>query len=138
MIPIYRAKKLDSDEWVEGYLMPFAHLGGYFIRESEYGFLEEAEHQIDQNTLAIHFPNMIDKNGKKIFASLSEDGVGGDEVILKEVVYVNFTNGDTKTRDRNGIVIFSKDCVRIDCRELETLFAVIGDVEVIGTHKGES
>ena len=33
---------------------------------------------IDPSTLAIHFPDMLDSEGTKIFASLSEDGMGGD------------------------------------------------------------
>ncbi len=39
---------------------------------------------------------MIDKNGKKIFASLSEDGVGGDDVKFKEITYINFVTGEIK------------------------------------------
>ena len=33
---------------------------------------------IDNSTLAIHFPSMIDGKGNKIFASLSENRKGGD------------------------------------------------------------
>ena len=33
---------------------------------------------IDQSTLAIHFPDMLDSQGNKIFVSLSENGKGGD------------------------------------------------------------
>jgi len=36
--------------------------------------------EIDPTTLAIHFPNMVDKKGNKIFASLNKDGKGGDIV----------------------------------------------------------
>ena len=35
-------------------------------------------HIIDPTTLAIHFPNMTDIKGDKIFASLQDDGKGGD------------------------------------------------------------
>ena len=74
MIPIYRAKKIGKDEWVEGHHVK--HNGKHWIIRDEYVF--ELEDEIDPSTLAIHFNNMLDKNGKKIFASLSEDGVGGD------------------------------------------------------------
>ncbi len=80
MIPIYRAEKLDSDEWAEGYLSCDRFLECYLIDTGE-----EFNEDIDPNTLAIHFPNMIDKNGKKIFASLSEDGVGGDDLTWGEI-----------------------------------------------------
>ena len=86
-IPIYRAKKLDSEEWVEGGLSP---CGKYIVKYlsqlqkpypfDEYILVTSKYDEIDPNTLAIHFPSMLDKNGKKIFASLSEDGVGGDTI----------------------------------------------------------
>ena len=78
-MPIYRAKKIDSDEWVEGYLS--------YDREYEVnrivvvhksGKFKTSVHSFDPSTLAIHFDGMVDKDGKKIFAGLSEDGKGGD------------------------------------------------------------
>ncbi len=36
---------------------------------------------VKPDTVAIHFPKMIDKNGKKIFASLNDSGIGGDIVL---------------------------------------------------------
>ena len=50
---------------------------------------ERLEHitEIDPTTLAIHFPDMLDSQGNKIFASLSEDGKGGD--IIKYEMYSN-------------------------------------------------
>lgn len=121
-IPIYRAKKIDSDEYVEGYYYPqkdwetkclkcgslntestsciiagenakcldcgehsyfhddnwhHAYQGKlrHFITDNENNKTE-----IDSITLAIHFPDMLDSEGNKIFASLSEDGKGGDLV----------------------------------------------------------
>ena len=77
MIPIYRAKKIDSDEFVEGLLCR-----GYELRSgNEKPYIQDHTHrewQINPLTLAIHFPDMIDLEGTKIFASLSEDGKGGD------------------------------------------------------------
>ena len=86
-IPIYRAKKKDTDEWIEGF---YIH-----VRNTEYHYMQDGTHinteewtstptafkkdRIDETTLAIHFPkkNMFDKNGKMIFISLG-DGIGGD------------------------------------------------------------
>ena len=92
MIPVYRAKKIDSDEYVKGYLVRADDYDAdvdedqviYFImdkmenyRTSEvWDFVQNS--RIDPTTLAIHFPDMIDSNGNKIFASLQEDGKGGD------------------------------------------------------------
>jgi hypothetical protein len=100
-IPIYRAKQIDSDKYVEGYYFHQEWIGDYPSEDSEEreektkhfitGFTthdiwdDEEGHfkfmgidEIDATTLAIHFPDMLDNQGNKIFASLSEDGKGGD------------------------------------------------------------
>jgi len=54
-LPIYRAKKIDSDEYVEGFLCPFM-LGGaykYKITDSS-GWVDD---RIDSTTLNISFDN---------------------------------------------------------------------------------
>lgn len=84
-IPIYRAKKIDSDEWIDGsYISDFFDVeSNKYIGEVIYKLtstIGKDYFQIDQSTLAIHFPDMIDSDGNKIFASLSEDGKGGDIV----------------------------------------------------------
>ncbi len=106
MIPIFRAKKLDSDKYIIG-----QYIETEFSNE-EYCDIEEQETiikhciikdfrtvhddyeycnfditEIDIATLAIHFPDMLDSQGNKIFASLQEDGKGGDiiETELKRV-----------------------------------------------------
>ncbi len=81
-IPIYRAKKIDSDEYIVGYLVEEWEYKGknkrffYGIKR----FKSKATIEIDPTTLSIHFHDMIDSQGNKIFASLSEDGKGGDIV----------------------------------------------------------
>ena len=85
-IPIYRAKKIDSDKYIQGYLLGM--WGEYFISWGETNHVPNKV-QIDPTTLAIHFEDMLDSEGNKIFASLSEDGKGGDIVeynTKKEVV----------------------------------------------------
>ena len=78
-VPIYRAKKIDSDEWVEGFYVDtvdfltktLKNTNGYITKNGSF-------HIVDISTLAIHFPDMLDSQGNKIFASLQEDGKGGD------------------------------------------------------------
>ena len=85
-IPIYRAKKIDSDKYIQGYLLGM--WGEYFISWGETNHVPNKV-QIDPTTLAIHFEDILDSEGNKIFASLSEDGKGGDIVeynTKKEVV----------------------------------------------------
>ena len=84
-IPIYRAKKIDSDKYVVGYLLP-EYKGKFYLsikwsRDFD-GDTPDFE-QIDISTLAIHFPDMLDRQGNKIFASLQENGKGGD-IMLRE------------------------------------------------------
>ena len=79
MIPIFRAKKIDSDEYVEGYLKKDGDNRFEILKEIR---LNEkfacTVLEIDMSTLAMHFKDMTDCQGNKIFASLQEDGRGGD------------------------------------------------------------
>ena len=77
---IYRARELNSDEWVEGELL-YGMIHN-FVDTSNNGVpsFHSLVNAIDPSTIAIHFTNsnMEDIDGKKIFASLSSDGNGGD------------------------------------------------------------
>ena len=84
-IPIYRAKKIDSDKYIQGYLLGM--WGEYFISWGETNHVPNKV-QIDPTTLAINFSNMLDSEGNKIFASLSEDGKGGDIIELEHIRYL--------------------------------------------------
>ena len=86
MIPIFRAKKLNSDEYVSGYLKftKYNNRTEYVINYVYDSSSVFGECEIDQTTLAIHFPDMIDSQGNKIFASLSENGKGGDILQYKD------------------------------------------------------
>lgn len=86
-LPIFRAKWIDkkdinSKEFIndcaEGFY--FEYLGKHFIRTNN---SEPFAVEINPTTLAINFPDMIDSQGNKIFASLSQDGKGGDIVEYK-------------------------------------------------------
>lgn len=80
-IPIYRAKKIDSDEYVIGwYSSPIIIEGKLYLSITN----RDGEHRIDTTTLSIHFPDMMDSQGNKIFASLQEDGKGGDICEFKD------------------------------------------------------
>jgi len=71
---IYRAKKIDSDEWVKG-----KGVLDYFNGQKDVLIAEDGYSKIDKSTLSIHFTNsgMNDSDGTPIFASLSSDGNGG-------------------------------------------------------------
>lgn len=77
-IPIYRAKKIDSDEYIEGFFL-FQEESRECIEICQiYNSKIRATYEVDISTLAIHFHDMLDSQGNKIFASLSEYGKGGD------------------------------------------------------------
>lgn len=98
----YRAKKINSNEYVEGYLVTDIK-GKYFILDIQniyyetfttsdgtyHGITCDTSYEIDSSTLAIHFPDMLDSQGNKIFASLNEDGKGGDICYVRD-----FSHGD--------------------------------------------
>ncbi len=103
-IPIFRAKtiKQDYNEWEEcqqlkkiagiWYAIGFydckrevkTYLGDWetthliLIRKSTATSEVNTSEVIDISTLSIHFPDILDSQGNKIFASLQEDGKGGD------------------------------------------------------------
>ena len=82
-IPIFRAKKIDSNAYVLGWLLQDCF--GYYIIPTNNALrcesLNSESIEIDPTTLAIHFPDMKDSKRNKIFASLQEDGKGGDIVL---------------------------------------------------------
>lgn len=73
--PIYRAKKIDSDEYVEGYCAYDESTNNYCIITgiclgNIYGWVNPYE--IDPTTLAIHFPNTINTNSEKVWYNMEE------------------------------------------------------------------
>ena len=77
MIPIYRAKSNERKNiYVEGLLIGVdEELNLCTIRTKDDYIGGEVCYL---HTLSINFPDMLDSQGNKIFASLSEDGKGGD------------------------------------------------------------
>jgi hypothetical protein len=105
-IPIFRAKKMDSDEYVEGCFNIWEQNGKVYhsiMDVFEFPSPYSNIHIIDITTLSINFPDMLDSNGNKIFASLSEDGKGGDIVTDGEYDFVVIFNG------RSFNLMFVKD-----------------------------
>ena len=114
-IPVYRAKKLDSDKYIQGYLLGM--WGEYFISWGETNHVPNKV-QIDPSTLAIHFLDMLDSEGNKIFASLSEDGKGGDIV---------------EYNTKKEVVKYSLGTIQTYMFRFEDLIDL--EVKVIGIHK---
>ena len=89
-IPKYRALSKQTGKYIIGNIRVSTNKDTkeekYYIESDWIIFSDEnrcdwIEHQkIDPSTLAINFPNMLDSKNNPIFASLSEDGKGGDLV----------------------------------------------------------
>jgi hypothetical protein len=140
-IPIYRAKKNNSDKYVEGYYFPQEWIGDYPNEDAEEreekikhfisGFTthdiweDEENHfrfmgidEIDPTTLSVHFPDMLDSQGNKIFASLSEDGKGGDILDISgrtETIFINESIIQTYTFKWEDLKDFKK--IRLGIQE---------------------
>ncbi|MCT7551948.1 hypothetical protein N5T67_03755 [Aliarcobacter butzleri] len=142
-IPIFRAKKIDSDEYVEGYLdiqkswktrclscgsLDTECYNNYYLEECkcnncgkdlgfhndnwEHGYIGEIKYlirnngeytEIDPTTLSIHFPNMLDSQGSKIFASLQENGKGGDRILEESRLMCHLKIDESSFREFTAI-----------------------------------
>ena len=117
-LPIFRAKKLGTEnEYVEGFLYQdlICYIPSDGFKPDEYKKAVDTEtwfivdnlsntSMIDISTLSIHFPNMLDSQDNKIFASLQEDGKGGD--IMQDDEYF----GIAKYKDCQFVVEY-EDCI---------------------------
>ena len=91
-LPIYRAKEESSSQYYESTTILYNGDSLSMLVSTEWIF-------VDSSTLSISFPNMTDKNGKRIFASLyGENGIGGD--------VVSNSGGEAITFMRNGCMHF--------------------------------
>ena len=82
-LPIFRAKKIDSDEYVMGwYSSPIIIEGKTYLSITN----KDGEYRIDTTTLSIHFSDMLDSQGNEIFASLQKNGRGGDVCSVNDYI----------------------------------------------------
>lgn len=119
-IPIFRAKKIGSDEYVIGfYAYDEVHKRHLIITNAMHGL---SETRIDITTLAIHFPDMLDSKKRPIFASLQKDGKGGDKL------HYNRPLEDNSSERNNWIALYDDkrfyavrnywNCPRVPIRDL--------------------
>ena len=67
-IPIFKAKKLDSDEYIIGYLEEH-NTNDFYISLMPN---EIDSYKIDTSTLSIHFSDSINTNSEKVWYNLEE------------------------------------------------------------------
>lgn len=116
-LPIFRAKKLGTEnEYVEGFLYQdlICYIPSDGFKPDEYKKAVNTEtwfimdnlsntSMIDISTLSIHFPDMLDSQSNKIFASLQEDGKGGDILLEESRLMCNLKIDESAFREFTAI-----------------------------------
>ena len=112
---LFRAKEKNSNNYVIGYEY-YNHVEDeYYITH----YVSGSNYKVDRTTRSINIEDMLDSQSNKIFASLQEDGKGGD--IMQDDEYF----GIAKYKDCQFVVEY-EDCIdNIDN----------GNFEVIGIQK---
>ena len=86
-LPIYRAFSETFDKYILG--VPYFSDGRYYMLVDDCNKnnnIGSGSYPIDKTTLAIHFPDMLDSQGNKIFASLQKNGRGGDVCSVNDYI----------------------------------------------------
>jgi len=92
-----RAKSLRSDEYIESDSVKFEFNQMYLYHRPKW-IEHSGDHielkkgkwvECDESTRSIHLSDMIDSEGTKIFASISEDGKGGD-IFTADIMHGNY------------------------------------------------
>ena len=112
-LPIFRAFSETFDKYILG--VPYFSDGRYYMLVDDCNKnnnIGSGSYPIDETTLAIHFPDILDSQGNKIFASLQEDGKGGDKFLFdNEIFIIWFDNQSLKINATN------KDNFECNCHD---------------------
>ena len=80
---LFRAKEKNSNNYVIGYEY-YNHIEDeYYITH----YVSGSNYKVDRTTRSINIEDMLDSQGNKIFASLQEDGKGGDIVTILDTTF---------------------------------------------------
>ena len=137
-LPIYRAKRVDNGEYVEGcgvdgnLLIQCTHFASYY-REHIASVVE-----IDTTTIAVHYPDMLVWNSDRLimsnlnkdlrlFASIRNDGKGGDIVRMESECEDYVAEFNTK-----GLAFYEYlDCKKYKISSYYKVFS-ISEIKIIG------
>ena len=104
---LYKANSVYSNEMFESFDIKYEY-------EMVYLRIKNAWREVDESTLSIHTPNMLDKNKNKIFASLNESNLNNKLKIYEFEEYEPFTIRNVVFKDFQ-IYIQDLDDKTIEC-----------------------
>ena len=106
---LFRAKEKNSNNYVIGYEY-YNHIEDeYYITHYVLG----SNYKIDRTTRSINIEDMLDSQGNKIFASLQEDGKGGDIILepyleTERETVLSYENYIKNINKRHHTALYSK------------------------------
>ena len=113
---LFRAKEKNSNNYVIGYEY-YNHVEDeYYITH----YVSGSNYKIDRTTRSINIEDMLDSKGNKIFASLQEDGRGGDLVVSKSYPFygdapeIRDSSGKCEELNYKGLLLFGSNGCLID------------------------
>ena len=124
---LFRAKEKNSNNYVIGYEY-YNHVEDeYYITH----YVSGSNYKVDRTTRSINIEDMLDSQRNKIFASLQEDGKGGDKFLFdNEIFIIWFDNQSLKINATN------KDNFECNCHDsLQELYDFENkcyDLKIIG------
>lgn len=100
--------------------------------------MQDGIYEVEESTRSINFEDMLDKNNKPIFASLSEDGIGGDNLYGQEYYSIGNMSNDVY-RDFRAVIKLSSLVFRriVFGEEMDFDRGYYTNIEVTGIYEGE-
>lgn len=89
---LYKAKRVDNGEWVEGYLIKSFTEGCYIVTHFDHILSNIVYYEVDEKTIC-RYSEFTDKNDKKIWENdiVKEFNSSGDEWNLSQVVFADYS-----------------------------------------------